>query len=79
MVTIELREDGGFDLLQEVEGDTIADVLSYVEYDPRDCVDDFRRIVETAISEGRLNVTDRKTLIAAYRDSINGYTYYESH
>ncbi|WP_392663603.1 biosynthetic arginine decarboxylase [Amaricoccus sp. B4] len=79
VVTIELREDGGFDLLQEVEGDTIADVLSYVEYDPRDCVDDFRRIVETAISEGRLNVTDRKTLIAAYRDSINGYTYYESH
>jgi arginine decarboxylase len=79
VATIELREDGGFDLLQEVEGDTIAEVLSYVEYDPRDLVDDFRRIVETAISEDRLSVSDRKMLIAAYRDSINGYTYYESH
>lgn len=79
VATIELREDGGFDLLQEVEGDTISEVLTYVEYDPRDCIDDFRRIVETAISENRLAVSDRKTLIAAYRDSINGYTYYETH
>jgi arginine decarboxylase len=79
VATIELRQDGGFDLLQEVEGDTIAEVLSYVEYDPRVCVDDFRRMVEEAISEDRLSVSDRRMLIAAYRDSINGYTYYESH
>jgi arginine decarboxylase len=79
VATIELREDGGFDLLQEVEGDTIYEVLSYVEYDPRDMIDDFRKLVETAISEDRLAVADRKSLIAAYRDSMNGYTYYESH
>ncbi|WP_424931593.1 biosynthetic arginine decarboxylase [Amaricoccus macauensis] len=79
VATIDLREDGGFDLLQEVEGDTISEVLSYVEYDPRDLIDDFRKLVETAISEDRLSVSDRKTLIAAYRDSMNGYTYYESH
>ena len=30
VVTIDLREDGGFDLLHEQEGDTIAEVLSYV-------------------------------------------------
>lgn len=79
VATIDLRADGGFDLLQEVEGDTIYEVLSYVEYDPRDLMDDFRKLVETAISEDRLTVADRKSLIAAYRDSMNGYTYYESH
>ncbi|WP_368187498.1 biosynthetic arginine decarboxylase [Aestuariibius sp. HNIBRBA575] len=77
VATIELRPDGGFDLLHEQDGDTIAEVMSYVEYDPRDCVDAFRKLVEQAISENRLNAKERKTLMAAYRDSINGYTYYE--
>jgi arginine decarboxylase len=77
VVTINLRDDGGFDVEQEVEGDTIGEVMSYVEYDPRDCMSDFRRLVETAISTGRLKVSDRKPLITAYRESINGYTYYE--
>ncbi|WP_310621367.1 biosynthetic arginine decarboxylase [Flexibacterium corallicola] len=77
VATIELREDGGFDLLQEVEGDTISQVLSYVEYDPRDCVDTFRKMIDRAISLGKIKNSDRRTLMAAYRDSINGYTYYE--
>ncbi|NIZ62283.1 arginine decarboxylase [Sedimentitalea sp. CY04] len=77
IATIELRNDASFDLLHEQEGDTIAEVLSYVEYDPRDCVAAFRKLIDQAISENRLDAKDRKTLMAAYRDSINGYTYYE--
>jgi arginine decarboxylase len=77
VVTIDLRGDGEFDLLHEQEGDTIAEVLSYVEYDPRDCVDAFRKMVDQWMSKGKLKATDRKLLMAAYRDSINGYTYYE--
>ena len=77
IATIELRDDASFDLLHEQEGDTIAEVLSYVEYDPRDCVAAFRKLIDQAISENRLDAKDRKTLMAAYRDSINGYTYYE--
>lgn len=77
VATIDLRADGGFDLLQEVEGDTISQVLSYVEYDPRDCVDAFRKLIDEAVSAGTLKNADRRTLVAAYRDSINGYTYYE--
>lgn len=77
VATIDLRDDGSFDLLHEQEGDTIAEVLSYVEYDPKDCVDAFRARIDKGISEKRLTPKDRKTLMAAYRDSINGYTYYE--
>ncbi|MCZ0813907.1 MAG: biosynthetic arginine decarboxylase [Pseudomonadota bacterium] len=77
VVTIDLREDAGFDLLHEQEGDTIAEVLSYVEYDPSDCVDAFRKLVDGAISRGVISVEERRPLMAAYRDSINGYTYYE--
>jgi arginine decarboxylase len=77
VVTIELRDDGGFDLLHEQEGDTIAEVLSYVEYDPNDCVAAFRKLVDGAISAGTITVEERRPLMNAYRDSINGYTYYE--
>ena len=77
VVTIDLRADGGFDLLHEQEGDTISQVLSYVEFDPQDCVAAFRKMVDEAISTGTLQAKDRKTLMSAYRGSINGYTYYE--
>ncbi|KAE9626407.1 biosynthetic arginine decarboxylase [Parasedimentitalea maritima] len=77
VVTIDLRADGGFDLLHEQEGDTISEVLSYVEFDPADCVAAFRKMVDEAISEGSVKASERKILMGAYRDSINGYTYYE--
>lgn len=77
VVTVDLRADGGFDLLHEQEGDTISEVLSYVEFDPADCVAAFRKMVDEAISDGSIKTSERKTLIGAYRDSINGYTYYE--
>ena len=35
VVTIRLKEDGEFELLDEVEGDTVSEVLSYVEYEPK--------------------------------------------
>ncbi|SLN26802.1 Biosynthetic arginine decarboxylase [Falsiruegeria litorea R37] len=77
VVTIDLRADGGFDLLHEQEGDTISQVMSYVEFDPTDCVAAFRKLVDGAISAGTLKASERKLIIGAYRDSINGYTYYE--
>lgn len=77
VVTIDLRADGGFDLLHEQEGDTISQVMSYVEFDPADCVAAFRKLVDGAISAGTLKASERKLIIGAYRDSINGYTYYE--
>jgi arginine decarboxylase len=77
VVTIDLREDGGYDLLHETEGDSIAEVLSYVEYDPRDCIDAFKARVEARVSEGALNAEERRELIALYKDSMSGYTYYE--
>lgn len=77
VATIRLRGDGGFDLLHEQEGDTIEEVLTYVEYDPADCVAAFRKLVDEAISNGRLTAGERRGLMRAYRDSIEGYTYYE--
>ncbi|MEM1265113.1 MAG: biosynthetic arginine decarboxylase [Pseudomonadota bacterium] len=77
VATISLRNDGGFDLLHEQEGDTISQVLTYVEYDPTDCIAAFRKLVDEAMSAARITAGERRGLMRAYRDSIEGYTYYE--
>lgn len=77
VVTIALREDGTFDLLHEQEGDSISEVLSYVEYDPRALLNDFKKVIEIALQRQLIDPLDRRTLIDAYKESMTGYTYYE--
>jgi len=77
VVTIALTGDGGFEIVHETEGDTIAEVMSYVEYDPADCLAAFRRTVERAVARGAVDSAERRTLIQAYKDSLSGYTYFE--
>ena len=78
VVTIDFDGNGGFKLLHEVEGDTISDVLSYCEYDPRKCMDEFKVIVENAVDVGKISTAERKKLITDYKNQLNGYTYYET-
>lgn len=62
----------------EVEGDTVADVLSYVEYDPKELVSRFRNFAEKAVSEGRISPKERREILDRYREGLAGYTYFES-
>lgn len=76
VVTISLNESG-FDIEHETEGDTIAEVMSYVEYDPQDCLAAFRKRVDRAVAAGDVVASERRILITAYKDSLAGYTYFE--
>ena len=77
VVTIELRDDGSFELMHEQEGDTVSEVLSYVEYDPRAMVNDFKKTVERAVRKGTISPRQRRAMIETFKDSIHGYTYFE--
>lgn len=61
----------------EIEGDCVADVLSYVKYDSKDLIARFRALAERAVEEGRITPRQRRTALDAYRTGLNGYTYYE--
>ncbi len=76
-VSVEV-ENGKVRISREVEGDSVADVLSYVEHDPKKLVDQFRELAETAIREGRITPTERRTALDAFREGMAGYTYFES-
>lgn len=71
-------EDGNFSLHNELEGDTVADVLSYVEYEPKRLEAMIRTKAEKAVQEGRITVQERRRIISAYTAGLRGYTYYET-
>ncbi|MBN2760342.1 MAG: biosynthetic arginine decarboxylase [Rhodobacteraceae bacterium] len=77
IVTVDFNEDGVLELQHEVEGDTVSEVMAYVEYEPRQCLDAFKRIVERGVQDGTLNPAQRRMLMETYRHAMNGYTYYE--
>jgi len=71
-------ENGRVRFSREVEGDSVSDVLEYVEHDPKKLVDQFRELAETAITDGRVTAVQRRKALEAYRNGMAGYTYFES-
>lgn len=78
VVSVRVEEDGSFDFVREIEGDSIWDVLTYVEYEPKNLVARFRDKAEQAVKSGTITVAERRAVLAAYEASIRGYTYYEN-
>lgn len=76
-ISLDSEREEGFELLHEQEGDSVSEVLSYVEYDPRALVNSFKSVVEDALRKGVIDVDERREFIYTYKDSMTGYTYYE--
>lgn len=77
VVSIRINEKGEYDFMRELRGDSIADVLSYVEYNPRDMVEQFRARAENAVRQGMITAVERKKIMKNFEDSLYGYTYFE--
>jgi arginine decarboxylase len=52
---------GDWDLDEVVEGDTVKEVLSYVQYDSEDLIRAMRRDVERAVKAGTMSVAEART------------------
>lgn len=60
-----------------IEGDTVKEVLSYVQYDDEDMRRAMRKDIERSIKLNRLTVAEGKSLLAFYERGLDGYTYLE--
>jgi arginine decarboxylase len=60
-----------------VKGDTVREVLDYVEFDAETLITKFRADVEAAVRAGRLDYEESGRLLRFYEDGMNGYTYLE--
>jgi len=77
VVGIRLGADGEVEFSRELFGDSVADVLSYVEYDPKTLADRFRDRAENAVREKRITPQERRQITQAYENGLRGYTYLE--
>ncbi len=77
VVTVRCNGDGEVEFSREIEGDSVADVLAYVEYDPKLMADMMRLKAERAVRSGVITPRDRREILEVYQNGLRGYTYYE--
>ena len=75
-VHISINEKG-YNVDDVVEGDTVGEVLSYVQYNLEKLTNRIRRAAEKSIVCGQMTKTEARTLIRYYQQGLNGYTYLE--
>ena len=76
-VHISINSDGGYEIDQIIDGETVADVLEYVQYEPKKLVRRLEIWVSKAIKDGKITETEGKEFISNYRAGLYGYTYLE--
>ena len=76
-VHVKLSDDG-YSVEHVVEGDSVTEVLSYVQYNKDDLIAKVRRAVEAALREKRLTMAESGRLMKRYEEGLEGYTYLSS-
>jgi arginine decarboxylase len=76
-VHISFDENGHWEIDEVIEGDTVEEVLQYVQYDIADMKRAMRLDIEAACRQGRLTLAEGKSLLKYYDDGLEGYTYLE--
>ncbi len=77
VVSVRINPEGNFDLINEIHGDSVADVLSYVEFDIKEMHSNFRATAEEAVRIGLITPRERREIMSSYDNGLRGYTYYE--
>jgi arginine decarboxylase len=78
VVSVRIKPDGSYELVGEIHGDSVADVLSYLEFDLEEMTARFRSTTEQAERSGLIRADERQAILEAYDSGLRGYTYYES-
>jgi len=76
--TVTVKTDSNSYYIDHVqEGETVADVLTYVQYDPKHLVRHLESWVARAVKQGKISTQEGKNFINNYRSGLYGYTYLE--
>jgi arginine decarboxylase len=76
-VHVSLDANGRARLDTLIKGDTVSEVLNYVEFDSDRLLAKLRTDVETAVREGRVDYEGAGRILRFYEEGLQGYTYLE--
>ncbi len=77
VVHIRLDSDGEWWIDEIVEGDTVREVLSYMQFDVDKLYREMRRDCEFAVRSNRMTLAESQSLLKFYENGLGGYTYLE--
>ena len=77
-VHVSLDEQGAVVVDALIPGDTVREVLDYVQFSAKYLFEQLRRDVEIALREGKIGYEESGALLRFYEEGLNGYTYLES-
>ena len=67
----------GYSIDQVIDGETVADVLDYVQYSPKRLVRTLETWGTRSLKEGKISLEEGKEFLSTYRSGLYGYTYLE--
>lgn len=74
-VHVDVDENGDIEFSNVVLGDSVREVLNYVQYDKGDLCERWRNIVELAVRQGHVTPSESAELFRKYSNAFEGYTY----
>lgn len=69
--------DETYHIDQIIDGETVEEVLEYVQYNPKKLVRQIEQWVTKSVKEGKLSLDEGKEFLSNYRSGLYGYTYLE--
>jgi arginine decarboxylase len=76
-VHISLDDDGEVNLDAVIKGNTVREVLAYVQYSADQLTAQMRKDVEKAVRGGMISLEESRQLLGFYESGLEGYTYLE--
>lgn len=70
-------KDGKYHIDQIIDGETVEEVLDYVQYNPKKLVRQLETWVTKSVKEGKISLEEGKEFLDTYRSGLYGYTYLE--
>jgi arginine decarboxylase len=70
-------KDEEYEIKQIIDGETIAEVLDYVQFDAKKLVRTMETWVTAAVKAGKISPEEGKEFLSNYRSGLYGYTYLE--
>ena len=76
-VHVSMDEHGNARLDALIKGDTVREVLQYVQFSADELMRTMRKRVEKALREQKMTVDESRVLLRFYESGLEGYTYLE--
>ena len=70
-------KDGKYHIDQIIDGETVEEVLDYVQYNPKRLVRQLEIWVSKSVKAGKITIEEGKEFLSNYRSGLYGYTYLE--